>query len=213
MPSHKIPYFLDSGATVSYSLTVKFSGRAHSQILPWPLTFWDISQEQRAFFLGLLLRLWGKSAWKPFYLPQALPECCPGGRTVLYAPFQPLHHATLVTDTTPVEEVMSPSSNSSAWHIQQWLWANPLLRVRLLSPFVSVRTVSFHWPTNTVAVSGLCWGCGPNLFFFFHPSKSFQPFKAQIESVFLFAFLSILILTISQTPLVVIVAIHARLIH
>lgn len=90
----------------SYSLTTGLCGgppgSSHSQILLWPLSFWDTSQEQRRFFLGLLVKWWEKSGCRPLDLFSRLylsigvvAELSP------YSWFQTLHHATLANDTLP----------------------------------------------------------------------------------------------------------------
>ena len=57
---------------------------------------------------------------------------------------------------TPLEEVMSPSSDSSLWHIQLWSDPSYLFKVSLFLYLLSIRLVSFHCPTNAVVISGFC---------------------------------------------------------
>lgn len=139
-------------------------GLAHSQILPWPLSFW-MSQEQRAkkkkkFFLGFLPKLWEKYDCRALYLFLRL-----WLNVVLVAelPSPPSFsftwcHTCCWQLATPVEEVMFPSSDSSPWHIQLWSDPSYLFSVSLFLYLlsVSIRLVYFHCPTNTVVISGFC---------------------------------------------------------
>lgn len=102
MPPHKSHYFLDSQATTSYFLTTEYC-----EVLVGPFSdsvltskFLRYIPRAKEFLPGTVTQAMGEICLQtPLSFPKALPDSCPGVRTLLYSQFQSPCHATPVMDT------------------------------------------------------------------------------------------------------------------